>query len=172
VVNGDATQTIGTTTATSVPFGTVQPTLEYVLAQDLSVTTNAVNGFAVTVEAASDLLSTSGATIDSFQNGTGVAVPTAWTDPSGTLGNTDTYGHWGLTTEDATLSDDDSFGTALYAGDFIQEPREVMYATTSANGIAPHIGATRVGYKLEVTTMQEAARDYTTTLTYVVTPVF
>jgi hypothetical protein len=172
VVNADATQTFSTTTATSVAFGTVAPNTEYVLAQDLAVTTNAVNGFTVTVEAAGDLQSSGGATINSFSDGTGVAVPGAWTQPTGTTGSPDTYGHWGLTSEDITLSNNDPFGAALYAGNFINTPREIMYATTSANGIAPHIGATRVGYKLEVSTLQEAATDYTTSLTYVATPVF
>jgi hypothetical protein len=172
VVNGDATVTFSTTTATSVTFGTVQPSTLYVLGQDLAVTTNAVTGFTVTVEASGDLQSTSGATIDSFTDGTGVASPTGWTAPASTVGSPDTFGHWGVTTEDITLSDNDSFGTALYVGNFIQNPREVMYSTTSANGLAPHIGATRVGYKMQVSSMQEAARDYSTTLTYVVTPVF
>ena len=38
-------------------FGTVTPGTEYVLAQDLSVTTNSVNGFSVTVTAEGDLAS-------------------------------------------------------------------------------------------------------------------
>ncbi len=172
VVNADATQTFSTTTATSVPFGTAAPSTEYVLAQDLAVTTNAVNGFMVTVEASGELQSSSGATINSFSDGTSVAIPGVWTAPSATVGAPNTYGHWGLTSEDITLSDNDSFGTALYAGNFINNPREVMYATTSANGIAPHSGSTRVGYKLEVSVMQEAATDYTTSVTYVATPVF
>ncbi|NJO83945.1 MAG: hypothetical protein HC828_14930 [Blastochloris sp.] len=95
-----------------------------------------------------------------------------WAAPSATVGLTDTYGHWGLTTEDTSLSDDDSFGNALYVGDFIGSAREVMYATTSADGATPNIGTTRVGYKAQISVIQEAARDYTTTLTYVVTPIF
>ncbi|NJO83944.1 MAG: hypothetical protein HC828_14925 [Blastochloris sp.] len=65
-VNADVTLTTGTTTATTVPFGELQPLNEYVMAQDLFVTTNAVSGFTVTVEASGDLQSTSGATIDSY----------------------------------------------------------------------------------------------------------
>jgi hypothetical protein len=171
-VNADATQTFATTTATTVAFGVVQPLTAYVLAQDLAVTTNAVNGFTVTVNAAGDLQSSSGATINSFKDGADTASPTAWVGPTATVGAPDTYGHWGLTTQDITLSDNDSFGDALYVGNFISNPREVMYATTSADGSMPNVGTTRVGYKLQVSTMQEAARDYTTSLTYVVTPVF
>ena len=171
-VNADATQTFATTTATTVPFGTVSPSTEYVLAQDLAVTTNAGDGFTVTVEASTDLTATNGATIDSFTDGTGTSTPISWAAPSGTYSDTDTYGHWGITTEDISLSDNDSFGNALYVGDFIGTPREVMYATSSADGTTAHTGATRVGYKMEITTMQEAATDYTTTLTFVATPIF
>lgn len=171
-VNADATLTFATTTATSVAFGTVAPDTAYVLAQDLAVTTNAVGGFTVTVEAAGNLQSLGGATIDPFVDGTGTSTPIVWAAPSSTVGLPDTYGHWGVTTEDTTLSDNDSFGNALYVGDFVDEPREVMYATSSADGSTPDVGTTRIGYRLEISAMQEAARDYTTSLTYVVTPVF
>ncbi len=171
-VNGDLTLTTGTTTATSVPFGLVTYETEYVLAQDLFVTTNAGNGFTVTVEASGDLASDAGATIDSFTDGSALAVPAPWSQPAADTGNTDTYGHWGVTTEDNSLADGDSFDVARYAGNFIGVPREVMYATSSADGTTAHIGATRVGYKLETSVMQEAAREYRTTLTYVATPIF
>ncbi len=171
-VNADATATFATTTATSVPFGTVAAGTQYVLAQDLAVTTNALEGFTVTVSAETDLTSTNGATIDSFTDGTGTSTPIAWQGPSAQPGSPDTYGHWGLTTEDISLSDDDSFGDALYVGDFIGNPREVMYSTSSSDGTTAHIGSTRVGYSLQTSVMQEAATDYQTNLTYIVTPVF
>jgi hypothetical protein len=171
-VNSDTTTTFGTTTATSVAFGTVSPSTEYLLAQDLSVTTNSGNGFTVKVFADGDLTSSVGATINSFTDGTGTSTPISWTSPSAQVGQPDTYGHWGVTTEDTTLSDGDSFGSALYAGDFINNPREVMYSTSSADGTTADVGATRVGYKMEVSTMQEAAKDYTTQLTYIATPIF
>jgi len=171
-VNADATVTTGTTTATTVPFGSVQPSTEYVMAQNIRVSTNAESGFTVTVETSSDLESSTSATIDAFVDGSGTSTAITWTGPSAQSGNTDTYGHWGLTTEDITLSDDDSFGDALYVGDFVQNPREIMYSTTSGDGTTEHIGYTRVGYKLQISSMQEAATDYTTQLTYIATPIF
>jgi len=171
-VNEDVTLTFSTTTATTVPFGVVQPNTEYLLGQDLFVTTNADAGFTVTVAAADDLRASSNATINSFIDGSGTSTPSEWVAPAGVSGSLDTYGHWGVTTDDATLSDDDSFGNARYAGDFITTPREVMNATSSADGTAPGIGRVRVGYKLETSMMQEAANDYETTLTYVATPTF
>lgn len=171
-VNADATLTFATTTATSVPFSVVDPSTEYVLAQDLAVTTNSKNGYTVRVFADGDLQSSGGASINSFVDGSATGTPIAWVGPSAQSGSPDTYGHWGVTTEDVTLSDDDSFGDAKYVGDFISNPREVMYSTSSADGTTQHIGATRVGYKLEISTLQEAANDYQTRIVYIATPVF
>jgi hypothetical protein len=113
-----------------------------------------------------------GATINSFNDGTATATPIAWVAPSALYNQPDTYGHWGVTTEDNSLSDNDSFGNALYAGNFITTPREVFYATSSADGTTPNTGLTRVGYKLRISTLQEAAADYSTRLIYIATPVF
>lgn len=176
--NSDATLTSATTTATTVPFGTVAPGIAETLAQDLAVTTNAQNGFSVTVEADQTLTSGNGADIDTFINGNDVASSTAWQGPANTLGSEDTYGHWGLTSEDNTLSDyggnADYFGngTALYVGNFVNNPVEVFYHDQPADGVEPNIGTTRVGYKLEIDSLQEAANDYTATIWYVATPVF
>jgi hypothetical protein len=171
-VNADANTTFATSTATSVPFGLVQPNTNYVLAQDVAVTTNSESGFTVTVFADGNLQSVTGATINSFNDGTATATPIAWVAPSALYNQPDTYGHWGVTTEDNSLSDNDSFGNALYAGNFITTPREVFYATSSADGTTPNTGLTRVGYKLRISTLQEAAADYSTRLIYVATPVF
>lgn len=169
--NEEATLTDSTSTATTVPFGTLTNGAPKTMAQDLSVSTNASNGFTVTVVA--DQTLTSGlATIDTFTDGTGTGTPIAWAAPSATFGSPDTYGHWGLTTEDTTLSDGDSFGSALYVGDFVGTPREVFYNTGPGDGSTPNDGATRVGYKIEISSLQEAGSNYTATLTYVATPIF
>lgn len=170
-VNADATATADVTTATSIPFGTLAPGVEKVLAQDLTVDTNATNGFTVTIVQDQVLTSATGATIDNFIDGANTASPTAWQAPAGTLGSLDTYGHFGITTEDTSLSDGDSFGNALYVGN-IDSPREVFYHTAPADGSTANIGATRVGFKAEIDNLQEAGTDYTMTLTYVATPLF
>lgn len=168
--NGD--NTTGTTTSTAIPFGTTTPDVEYVMAQDLQVTTNAADGFAVTVYADGDLEGTTGAIIDAIVDGSGTSTPIVWPEPSGTSGDETTYGHWGISSNDSTLSADDEFGSQLYAGDFIGTPREVMYATTSVNGTGAGVGTARVGYKLEITTLQEADTQYETRLVYIITPIF
>ena len=55
-INGDATVTSSGATATLLPFGVLASGTPKVLAQQLSVSTNAVNGFAVTVFQNGDLL--------------------------------------------------------------------------------------------------------------------
>lgn len=179
-VNDDTQITTGTSTATSVPFGTIQPGNEYQVAQRLTVDTNALNGFSVSVYADNTLTAGNGATIDEFIDGSpDVASTTAWQGPAGTFGSTDTYGHWGLTSDDDALSvgPTESYGSgvAWYRGDFMDPstPVEVFYhgtAVTQNAGIG--VGSTTVAYKVEITSLQEAAKDYTATLTYIATPVF
>ncbi len=169
-VNGDTTNI--TTTSTTVPFGVVAPDTTYIAAQLLAVTTNATNGFTVTVQANQTLTSGNGADIDLYKDGAATSTPESFANPTGTLGSEATYGHWGLTSEDSSLSGGDTFGAALYAGNFVSAAREIFYHTGPADGTTDHVGDTKVGYKLRVTALQEAANDYTSTLTYVATPIF
>lgn len=171
-INGDgSTTTAVTSTATAIPFGTLQPGEDKLIAQQLTVETNAAAGFTVTVVQDQELTSATGAVIDNFIDGADTATPVAWQAPGGTLGNLNEYGHFGITSEDATLSGGDEFGSALYAGN-INTPREVFYHTSVADASTANIGLTRVGYKVEIDSLQEAGTDYTMTLTYVATPRF
>lgn len=169
-VNGVTTST--TTTATAIGFG-ILPTAansSTTAAQRLNVSTNAVNGFTVTVQEDQNLTSTAGSDIDVFANGTGTAAPTAWTSPSNTLGSEDTYGHFGLTSDDDINSDE--FGTALFVGNFATTARAVFHHNGPADGTTANIGSTTVAYRIAIGSLQEAGNDYTNTLTYVATPVF
>lgn len=170
-VNGGTTT--GSTTAIAIPFGELQAGVASTAAQNLAVATNASNGFVVTVQVDQQLQSATGADIDGFANGSYVTTPIAWTGPTPSVGNEDTYGHWGLTTEDETLGDSltDLFGSELYAS-ASTTPVEVFRHNGPADGETPHIGLTRVGYRAEISALQEAGNDYTATLTYVATPVF
>ncbi len=177
-VNDDITVTSGTSTATSVPFGTIAPGTAKLMAQELRVDTNAYNGFAVTVEANQTLTAGNGATIDEFIDGLATASTTLWTSPAGTMGSPDTYGHWGLTTDDNVVSGASSTqwgaGEAAYRGDFVGTPVEIFYHSTPVESTTAGMGmgSTTVAYKVEIMALQEAAKDYTATLTYIATPVF
>ncbi len=178
-VNNETVQTSATTTATSVPFGVISPGTPKFLAQELRVDTNAANGFTVTVQADQTLTASNGADIDTFIDGNSTASTTAWQSPSNTFGNENTYGHWGLTTDDTDVGSSTLiFGNgsaAFYVGNFVNNPIPVFYHNQPVSYTSsPTSGQsyTRVGYKVEINTLQEAAPDYTATLTYIATPVF
>jgi len=164
--------TTGSTTATLINFGHLVANVPKILAQHLAVVTNARSGFNVTMKTSQQLTSSNGADIDSFANATDISTPTSWSAnlPSNNIGNENTWGHWGWQTNDVTLS-----GTAFANNQYeaaSSSPRSVMYATTSADGTTQNIGKADVGYKIQITPLQEAADDYSAVLTYVATPIF
>jgi hypothetical protein len=175
VNTGDTTG--GPTTATSIPFGLLTANVASTAAQDLVVTTNARNGFVVTVETDQQLISSNGADIDSFFDGTFETTPTAWSSPTNTLGVEDTYGHWGVTTDDDTVTASltNPFNVGLGGDRYVSissAPTEVFRHDGPTNGTGNGEGTAKVGYKVQVSALQEAAEDYTATITYVATPVF
>jgi hypothetical protein len=125
----------------------------------------------VTVFQDQNLTSATGADIDQFIDGAGTATPAAWQAPANTLGSENTYGHFGITSEDSSLTAGDEFGSALYAGN-ISTARQVFYHNGPADGSTAHQGRTRIGYKIQIGSLQEAGTDYSNTLTYVATPTF
>lgn len=180
IVNG--TSTTGSTTSTQIPFGTLVAGETKTLAQRLNVTTNASNGFVVTVEQDSNLLSSTGADIDGFINGAWTDTPTDWDAnfPSNSLLSEDTWGHWGLTSTDGDLQGAGAAftGTNQYIA-ASTTPRVIMAhndpsdgTTHTATAAGDDVGETVIGYQIQITPLQEAADDYQTTLTYIATPTF
>ncbi len=169
-VNGATTN--ATSTATSTPFGDLVPNATSTVAQTLAVGTNANDGFTVTVMQNVDgFRSPGGATINSFANaadGSASTTPEGWVDPLGEITNNATWGHWGLTSDDASLSGID-FSGSKFAGLLNAQPMQVMYHDGPSNGTIQGAGSTTVAYSVKITALQEAG-DYTNTLTYVVTP--
>lgn len=170
-VNGSGTTTIATTTPSTLPFGNLPIGISRTLAHDLTVATNAKNGYTVTVEQTGDLQSTTGATIDGFIDGANTQTPTAWVAPSGQIADTDTYGHWGLTSDDGTTTRSAEFGSDEWVSGSTT-PIVIMGNTGPADGLTAGVGTARVGYQIQITALQEASTDYTTTLRYIVTPTF
>jgi hypothetical protein len=174
-VNGDTTT--ATSTSTAIPFGALTVDTQATAAQDLQVSTNASNGFVVTVQTDQQLTSANGADIDGFEDGSFTTTPTLWGGPSTSIGDEDTYGHWGLTTNDDTLTSGltdpfDVGGSGQLYVSASTTPVEVFRHNGPTNGSNQGVGLTRVGYSVEVSALQEAGDDYTATLTYVATPVF
>lgn len=170
-VNG--TTTTGAASTTSIPFGTLVAGTASTSAQALTVTTNAANGYSVTVQVDQPLQSSTGADIDGFANGSNTNTPAAWVPPTATLGAENTYGHWAFTSsdDDTSRSSGDEFNADEWAA-ASTSPRVVMGHTGPADGSTAGVGTARVGYKVQISSLQEAGDDYSTTLTYVATPVF
>ena len=179
-VAGEATD--AASSSTTIPFGELVAGASVYVAQQLSVTTNAINGYVVTVQKDGEILSSTGADIDTFVEGSNVTAPTAWASPVAVLNTEDTYGHWGMITEDGNVVD--TTYTAIAAADefvaVLNTPRAIMGHTGVCDGIETGAGdasdddecLTEVGYKIEITSLQEAGDDYTATLTYIATPIF
>jgi hypothetical protein len=166
-VNG--VTTTGSTSPTSINYGKLVADDDEILAQRLNVTTNANNGFVVTVEQDGELESANGAIIDSFTNGTYVNTPTGWAVPGDNIALENTWGHWGLTSTDDLNTNE--FGTNGYVA-ASTTPRQIFAHNGPADGLTTDIGSSTIAYRIEITPLQEAADDYNTTLTYIATPTF
>ncbi len=176
-VNGEELTLDSSTT--SIPFGVLTAGQPETIGQRLRVTSNAINGFVVTVEQDGDLRSETGAVISSFIEGAYTNTPTAWpASLSNQIEDSNTWGHWGLTTNDATLNSyvSDSDFNVIGGGDrwvaASTTPRAIFAHNGPADGNEPNIGSVDVAYKIEITPLQEAADDYQTTLMYIATPTF
>ena len=169
----NSTSTTGATTPTAIPFGTLDADTVYTLGQQLNVTTNAKNGFVVTVQQDGNLQSSTGADIDGFANGTYTNTPVAWSTPTETLLLENTWGHWGLTSDDSNLN-----GSEFTSGGGDKwvaastTPRQIFSHDGPADGTTQDYGLAKVGYRVQITPLQEAADDYNTTLMYIATPTF
>ncbi len=168
-VNG--TTTTRTATASTIPFGLLTNSVIQTLGQQLHVLTNAAQGFTVTVYQDQNLLSSTGADIDGFANGNYLDTPGAWSHPTNSISDEKTWGHWGLTTEDDVVAGGGAFGSNQWIS-ASTTPRAIFHHSGPADGTTADIGSTTVGYQVEITSLQEAADDYTTTLTYIATPIF
>lgn len=167
-VNGQAIDVAGTT-ANLIPFGVLSDGTPKIAAHDLSVTTNANNGYSITVKALADPpLSDSTNNIDKF-SGTN-ASPSTWSSPAGGTANTNT-GYFGYTTNDATLGTGTadrftSSGGNKWAGP-TTSPLEVAYSAAQVgNG-----ETTRIGWQAEINETQPPG-DYTGTVILVATPTY
>lgn len=168
-VNG--TTTTGVATATAIPFGTMQSGAANASTsgQLLTVSTNASQGYSVTVQVDHTLLSSTGADIDVYNDSD---TPTGWASPTPVLGSEETYGHWGMTTSDTdTKARTTEFGANEWIG-ASTTPRVIMGHDGPADGQTSGIGTSAVAYKIQITDLQEAGDDYEATLTYVATPTF
>lgn len=160
-VNGALTN-IGTTGAI-IDFGTMNGATTRVGAQDISVSTNATNGFYVNVSFNANFSDG----LHDIDNWTGTNnTPSLWSAPPG--GGIE--GYFGYTTDDMDLGSvpynrfiSNKWASLLTVG------KEVMYHDGPTDGISPNSGLVRVGYQLDITNFQ-ASGSYSTVVTYLCIP--
>lgn len=174
---GNNATTTGNDTSSTLPFGTIAPNTHNELGQQLNVTTNASNGFAVTIHEDQDLTSNKGNVIHLFSNANATSTPSPWTSPSNIINNPNTYGHFGITSDDtsSTAVGGPFFGssTPLYAGSFNPTSTLIVFGWTGpADGTTQNVGAAKVAMRIEISPLQAAANDYVNNLIYVATPIF
>jgi len=165
--NGGTGNVTVTATDNTIPFGTLTAGTPQIAAQDLTVSTNASNGFTVTASASATPPLVSGANdIDAF-SGTN-ASPTNWSAPSGTTANTNT-GYFGYSTEQSDLCtgtpDRFTTGGPNWAGTSITGG-EVMCSTAGTSSLTK-----RVGWQVAVNALQPAG-NYTGTVYLIATPTY
>jgi hypothetical protein len=167
LVNGQETNI--TPDANLVNFGILADGTPKIAAHDLSVTSNALGGYQITVKAEEDPPLQDGSNdIDAFGLGSN-ADPEVWDSPSGGTANTDT-GWFGYTTNDSVLS-------GATPARFTDTGNEWAATTTSPAEVAYNavaVGAgetTRVGWQVEVNETQPAG-TYTGRVILVATPTY
>jgi len=160
---------VSTTTNNSIPFGTLNTSTASVSAHDITITTNAGNGYEVTASSSAVPPLNSGTdNIDSFTGTNG--TPTTWSSPNGSSPDVNT-GFFGYTSSSNALctgtanrfTDNSSY--QKYAG-FSITGGEVACSTTPKNS-----DTTRVGWKLEINNIQPAGQ-YTGSIILVATPTY
>ncbi len=158
-----------TTTASTIPFGTLTVGTAAIGAHDVTITTNAANGFTVTVAAPTNSVTgnpplyitntASSANIDSF-TGTHTS-PTTWSAPAGTAASVNT-GFLGYSTEDTNVS---GFSSNKWAG-LTTASDSVLTSTTGSTSYVK-----RVGWQVQVNSLQPAG-SYQGTVVMVATPTY
>lgn len=162
-----------TSTANTIPFGTLIAGTPKIAAHDVTITTNAGGGYTVTASHSANAQTgnpplVSGATnnIDAF-TGTN-DTPTTWSAPGGTAANTNTA-FFGYSTEDATLCtgtvDRFTTGGLKWAGSSTTGGEVACNAT----GVSSQ--TTRIGWEVETNAVQPAG-SYTGTVILVATPTY
>jgi hypothetical protein len=155
-----------TTTPSTIPFGSLS--IARIAANDITVNTNAGNGYTVAVaEVTSPPLVSGADNIDEF-TGTN-ATPTPWSAPAGSTPSVNT-GFFGYTTEDSTLSgvSPARFTTSApnWAGP-TTSLSEVAYNNTYTAGNQ----TTRIGWEAQANGNQPPG-TYTGTVVLVATPTY
>jgi hypothetical protein len=157
--NGAGSTSTATSTATTIPFGTVSAASNAIVCQDLQAATNATNGYTISARYTAKPTNALAQTIADFT--APATAPTAFS-----AAGTEAYGY---TTNDATLS---NIGNGV--GRFATNKWAAMTTTNAEVGYET-AGVTsttyRVGHQVGVG-LTTRPGTYTTTIIYTCTPVY
>jgi len=164
IKSGSSTNTSVTTTASTIPFSALTAATAKYAAHDITVTTNALNGYLVTLKGTNPPLADSSNNIDSF-TGTN-SSPASWSAPGGSTANTNT-GFFGYTTDDLSLAGGTS---SRFTGDVFAGVGSTVdnVADRTAGGSSL---TNRIAYAVEVNSLQPPG-SYTGTVILVATPTY
>ncbi len=167
-VNNRAITVTSGTSASTIPFGTLSSGVPSVVAHDVTVVTNAVNGYTVTASASANPPLVDGTKNIDYFTGTNTS-PTAWSSPNGTSASVNT-GFFGYTTEDSSLGTGTadrftSSGGNKWAG-VTTTAGEIIYSPTGTT-----TETTRVGWMAEINSLQPPG-SYTGSVILVATPTY
>ncbi len=158
-------------TATTIPFGTVEPLVRHQTCQTLTIATNAPSGYSLFVVQNGNLTAGSD-DIDQFKDGTRIddAAATAWTAPAVSAQNENTHGHFGYTSNDTDVfSNADNFAGVPTGPASSAAP--VTTGLACKNTAATTGDTCVVEFDTETSALQPAG-SYTAELQYIVVPVY
>ena len=162
---GDVKSTTGTSTATSLPFGTFKPLTtageeSKAVAHTINVKTNGTTGYSASVQGGSPAGLTANGGSDSIAYIDGTGVNTNWDETNSSGFGVNAQGGEAVTT---------TFGTS--GGDNLKY-KPIDTSLTLASASAPTAGAdTTVVFRVQVSVTQEAG-DYSGDVNYTVLPGF
>jgi len=174
-VNG-ATATV-TSTASTVPFGTLVAGSSQIAAQDLTVTTNAGSGYTITASHAATITgnppliaANNVDNIDTFNDsGASNTSPATWSAPAGSTADVDT-GYFGYTTNDSALCTGTPDRFTSSGGDKWAGTTTIgQQVACSATGVSSQ--TTRIGYQVQINSLQPAG-SYSGTVILIATPTY
>lgn len=169
---GSTYLTGGDTSSSIIPFGELKADAASTAAQQLAVNTNVMNGFSVAVQVDQQLSSvSSGADIDGFVGGSFTSTPITWASPQQIVGSENTYGHWGISSDDTT----DMPLNYANGANFVSASTSPVTVFNQVNHVAGERvsqGTSTVIYRAEISALQETKSDYTAQVTYVAIPIF
>ena len=168
---GQDTINVSTTTNDTIPFGSLNTTTASVSAHDITITTNATNGYEViasqSAQSPSNATLVSGTDhIDSFTDAGGTnAAPASWANPSGAADSDSGYFAYTTNSTALCIGTGNRFNNTKYAG-LTTTGGEVACSTAGVNS-----QTTRVGWKLGIDNLQPAGA-YTGTVILIATPTY